>query len=486
MQGGGYADASYGPHRLAAKDTTLSRWRHGFESRWGCFNLSNCGPQTWPQIVGRVTREQTAQPAQSKSSQCAAGEISVVTRQGHPDFLDLPWHSPLTQWGDLTDRLVEVRRGHSRHVVRMVRYTERVYALKETQPERAEHEHRLLRRLEEQRLPAVRPIGVVTGRRDRDGGELGAVLITRYLDFSLPYQHLFRTLSATLFYERLLDAAVVLLSRLHLDGIYWGDMSLANLLFRRDAGALMAYLVDAETAELHPQLSDAMRNHDLELGAENLAAGLLDAQCAGWLDDRFDPFEIGRELIERYRRLWAELTHTEIVAADERWRINARIERLNELGFDVEELSIVRSGDGTRLRIRPIVVEEGHAHLRLRRLTGLEVQENQARTLLNALDAYGLVLEREAGGPLPEAVKAYRWLAERYEPVIEAIPERYRDRLDDAQMIYEFIQHRYERSTAAGRQMHNDEALVTFITDVLDTLPVERMLADERTLADGV
>ena len=24
------------PHRLEAKDTTLSRWRHGFESRWGC------------------------------------------------------------------------------------------------------------------------------------------------------------------------------------------------------------------------------------------------------------------------------------------------------------------------------------------------------------------------------------------------------------------------------------------------------------------
>ena len=24
------------PHRLVAEDTTLSRWRHGFEPRWGC------------------------------------------------------------------------------------------------------------------------------------------------------------------------------------------------------------------------------------------------------------------------------------------------------------------------------------------------------------------------------------------------------------------------------------------------------------------
>ncbi|WP_419840967.1 DUF4032 domain-containing protein [Candidatus Poriferisodalis sp.] len=422
-----------------------------------------------------MTLAQTAPAAPAEAASSVAG-LSVVTRQGHPDFLDLPWGRPLAEWGDHTERLVELRRGRSRHIVRMVRYGERVYALKETRPRLAQHEHRLLRHLEEERLPAVRPIGVVTGRHDGGGTELDSVLITRYLDFSLPYQHVFRTVSAPRLCDRLLDAAVVLLSRLHLEGVYWGDMSLANLLFRRDAGALMAYLVDAETTEHHPQLSDAMRSHDVELGAENIAAGLLDAQSAGWLDDQIDPLEIGRELVDRYRRLWAELTHEEIVSADERWRINARIERLNELGFDVEELEIVRSADGTRLRIRPVVVEEGHAHLRLRRLTGLEVQENQARTLLNALDAYGLVLERESGRPLPEAVKAYRWLAERYEPVIEAIPERYRDRLDDAQMIYEFIQHRYERSKAAGRQVDNEEALVTFVADVLETLPDERLL----------
>ena len=403
----------------------------------------------------------------------------MVTRQGHPDFLDLPWDRPLKHWDDLTDRVVRVRRGRSRHVVRMVRYEERVYALKETQYSLAQHEYRVLRHLENERLPAVRPVGVVTGRRTSDGTDLDSVLVTRYLDFSLPYQHVFRTTSANLLRDRLLDAAVVLLTRLHLEGIFWGDISLANLLFRRDAGALMAYLVDAETAECQPQLSDALREHDLEMGAENIAGGLYDAISGGLLEDRIDPLEVAEELADRYRRLWTELTREDVVSADERWRINARIERLNELGFDVEELSIVRSADGSRLRIRPIVVEEGHAHLRLRRLTGLEVQENQARTLLNALDAYGLVLEREAGRPLPEAVKAYRWLSERYEPVIEAIPDRYRDRLDNAQMIYEFIQHRYERSTAAGRQVHNDEALVTFVSEVLDNLPAEKTLTGE-------
>ncbi|WP_420621641.1 DUF4032 domain-containing protein [Candidatus Poriferisodalis sp.] len=405
-------------------------------------------------------------------------DLQIITRQGHPDFLDLPWEQPLELWSGTTDRLISVRRGLSRHVVRMVSYDGRVYALKETEQRLAEREYRVLRHLEDSRLPAVKAVGVVTGRRSRDGRDLKSMLITRFLDFALPYQHLFRTTATSLLRDRLLDAAVVLLSRLHLEGIYWGDISLANVLFRRDAGALMAYLVDAETAECRPSLSDELREHDLALGIENIAGGLYDAISEGLLEVDADPIEITDDLLDRYRWLWAELTREDDIAAHERWRIRQRIERLNAMGFDVEELSVVQSSDGSRLRIRPVVLEEGHAHLRLRRLTGLEVQENQARTLLNAVDAYGLALEREAGHVLPESVKAYRWLSERYEPVIAAIPDRYRDRLDDAQLIYEFIEHRFERSKAAGRQVENDEAMVTFVDEVLERLPRERTLID--------
>lgn len=410
--------------------------------------------------------------------------LEIITRQGHPDFLDLPWSQPLEQWAEVTERLIRVRRGLSRHVVRMVQYDGRVYALKEIERHLAEREYRVLRHLEESRLPAVKAVGIVSGRRDSDGAELKSVLITRFLDYALPYQHVFRTTAPTMLRERLLDAAAVLLSRLHLDGVYWGDISLANVLFRRDAGALMAYLVDAETAECRPSLSDEMRERDLDIGVENIAGGLYDAIAEGLLEPDADPIEIADELVDRYRWLWAELTREEDIAVHERWRIRERIDRLNGMGFDVEELSVVQSADGSRLRIRPVVLEEGHAHLRLRRLTGLEVQENQARVLLNALDAYGLQLEREAGRTLPEAIKAYRWLSERYEPVIEAIPARYRDRLDDAQLIYEFLEHRFERSKAIGRQVENDEAIVTFISDVLERLPPERTLIDHEGSTD--
>ena len=37
----------------------------------------------------------------------------------------------------------------------------------------------------------------------------------------------------------------MLLVRLHLVGFYWGDVSLSNTLFRRDADAYAAYVVDA-------------------------------------------------------------------------------------------------------------------------------------------------------------------------------------------------------------------------------------------------
>ncbi|MCP3855354.1 MAG: DUF4032 domain-containing protein [Actinomycetia bacterium] len=405
--------------------------------------------------------------------------LSILTRQGHPDFLDLPWDQLLEDWGDVTERLIRVRRGLSRHVVRMVQYDGRVYALKETEQRLAECEYRMLRHLEEGRLPAVRPVGVVNDRRDGAGEPLPSVLITRFLDFSLPYQYLFRTTSPVVLRDRLLDAAVVLLARLHLDGVFWGDISLANVLFKRDAGALMAYLVDAETAEHQPHLSDARREHDLAIGLENFAGGLYDAIEAGLLEPELDPAEITQDLAARYHNLWAELTREEEIGADERWRINERIECLNDMGFDVEELSVVQSPDGSRLWIRPVVVEEGHSHLRLRRLTGLEVQENQARTLLNALDAHGLYLEREVGHTLPEAIKAYRWLSERYEPVIDAIPSQFRDRLDDAELIHEFLEHRFAKSKAANRQVENDEAVVTFVAEVLERLPVEKTLIDQ-------
>src|SRR6202049_4598377 len=92
-------------------------------------------------------------------------------RTGHPDFLDLPWHLPLASWRH--DRLVDVPRGISRHVVRFVRYGEAIYALKELPRRLAEREYRLLAELDRLFIPVVEVAGLVTHRQAGGSGLRG-------------------------------------------------------------------------------------------------------------------------------------------------------------------------------------------------------------------------------------------------------------------------------------------------------------------------
>src|SRR5437879_96828 len=194
-----------------------------------------------------------------------AGLIAIHVREGHPDFIDLPWHLPLAEWANASERVVEMERGLSRHQVVFVEYGSGLYALKELPPALAEREYGLLRGMEDRRLPAVTAAGharaaVKGGEGDGEGGDGGegenGILITRFLDASLPYRTLFMNKGLERYRERLLDAMAGLLVRLHLAGFYWGDCSLSNTLFRRDAGELQAYAVDFETSEQHEKLSD--------------------------------------------------------------------------------------------------------------------------------------------------------------------------------------------------------------------------------------
>lgn len=406
-----------------------------------------------------------------------SGSISLVARGGHPDFLDLPWGTPLAEWDH--PRLVKMAHGVSRHVVRFVRYDDRVYALKETSEVAARAEYDILVDLQTDHLPTVEPVGVVTDSRPG-----GATLITRYLDFSLPYWYLLGREAPAILTERLLDAGVVLLVRLHLENVFWGDCSLSNTLFRRDAGAMMAYMVDAETSERSGPISDGLRRHDIEIAQENVVGGLLDLQTSGRVDEDVDPFAIADELGERYERLWNELTRVEVYGPDERWRIDKRIRHINDLGFDVEELSI--DADGSGLRIKPILVEEGHHCRELRRRTGLEVQENQARRLLADINNYRAWLERSSGRPTPAAVAAARWLADVYEPLVAAVPPELETRLEPAELFHHLLDHRYYLSERQGREVSNEEALADYVESVLTLQPSERQLeTDDAPPASG-
>jgi hypothetical protein len=380
-------------------------------------------------------------------------------------LLDLPWSTRLERWDD--PRLVDMVHGTSRHVVRFVADRGRVFALKETSEPDARREYGMLRRLTAEGLPAVQPTGVVTGRRAPSGEPLPSVLISRYLDFSLPYRYLFTQERRPDLSGLLIDAGVVLLVRLHLEGFFWGDCSLSNLLFRRDAGALMAYLVDAETAERRDELPDGMRASDVDIARENIAGGLLDLQASGDLGPEIDVVEVADQFERRYRALWDELTGTDELSLDDRHLIDRRIRRLNDLGFDVDELLVEHDPEGYRLRVHPVLVEEGHHARELRRLTGLEVQENQARRLLNDIAAFGAAISRESDAEVPQAVVASRWLAEVYEPVTARIPSALRGRLEPAELFHELLEHRYYMSERAGGEVSVDEALRSYLDSVL-------------------
>ena len=122
--------------------------------------------------------------------------------------------------------------------MRFVRLGGSVYAVKEVGEQIALREYGLLRQLERRDLPAVEAVGVLSGRVDDDGEPLDPALITRHLQFSLPYRALFSSTLRPDTAGRLLDALAALLVRMHTAGFYWGDCSLSNTLFRRDAGRL--------------------------------------------------------------------------------------------------------------------------------------------------------------------------------------------------------------------------------------------------------
>lgn len=375
-----------------------------------------------------------------------------------PDFLDLPWHLPLTAWEGACDRLERLPRGESRHPVVFVSYEDATYALKEMEPGQAEHEYQLLRSMSERALPVVVPIGHLSV----DSGSPRTVLITRFLDHSIPYHSLFLQSSLSRYRDHLLDALASLLVQLHLSHVFWGDCSLFNTLFVRDAGALQAYLVDAETSQVLPTLGDGLRQHDLELMEENVTGGLLDLVALGALPEDFPAHELAKDIRRRYDNLWVEVNRVELVGPDERFKITERVRALNKLGFSVGELALSRAGDVDRLELRVQVTDRSFHRRLLHSLTGLEVQEQQALLMVNEIRELRAELGRSRGRSLSLGAAAYTWLEERYLPAVRAFaamapgiepPERY----------CHLLEYKWLASEAAQRDIGHQAALEGFV-----------------------
>ena len=392
-----------------------------------------------------------------------------------PELAFLPWEIPLEQWSD--ELVVALPRGISRHIVRFVRINGRVYAVKEIEQYYASREYALLHELLGRDVPTVSPVAVISERMNRDGEPLPSALITEHLKFSLPYRALFSSSLRLDTASRLLDALAVLLVQLHLAGFSWNDCSLSNTLFRRDAGAFAAYLVDAETGELHEKLSDGQRAYDLETAATNVAGELLDLQAGGRLHEGIDPIEVGISLPKRYEKLWNELKRTLVISRADRFELEAQIRRLNDLGFDVAELQVTTGQEKDQVVVTPKVVDPGHHMRRLLRLTGIDAEEQQARRLLNDLDSYRYKIE---SGPDDEEFAAHRWVNDRFEKVMEKVPYDMRRKLEPAQIFHEVLEHRWFMSEHAGSSVKFEDSVNDYIKNVLSKKPDEQSVLGAR------
>jgi hypothetical protein len=378
----------------------------------------------------------------------------------------LPWNQPLEQWPE--DPALAEKRGISRHVVRLIRVNDKpdseIYAVKETVSEFANREYAALRELRRLQAPSVDPIAVVEGRKDINGEELPCVLATRFLPYSLPYRVVLSGALSSHDILNMANALALLLVRLHLLGFWWGDCSLSNTLFRRDADGFAAYLVDAETGEFQKTLSDGQREHDLEIAHFNVAAELEDLALSGVLYPGMDPVRASDTVMKRYRRLWAALRDPQSLDPTDRRAVERAMRQLHDLGFAVEEVSIAIDGDNKVLNFQPKLVAAGYHTNRLRELMGLETEELQAKRILASFDRYRA---REGSASATVNETAFKWLTEVFNPIVNSVPAEHLGRVEPAQLFHEVLEHRWYLSEAAGHDVGLDFACESYISGVL-------------------
>jgi len=379
---------------------------------------------------------------------------------------NLPWDIPLEEWPE--DPTLAAQRGISRHIVRLVRSTSdpesEIYAVKETVPEFAHREYEALRELGHRGAPSVAQIAVVDGRTARDGSELPCAIVTRFLPYSLPYRVL---LSGTVTQHEVINMAnalAYLLVRLHLLGFWWGDCSLSNALFRRDAEGFVAYLVDAETGEFQKRLSDGQREHDLDIVRFNVAAELEDLKLSGVLFPGMDPVRASESVIKRYRRIWSALSEPQLLPANDRHAVERAMRSLQDLGFAVEEVDLQVQGDAGTLKFTPKLVAPNYHSHRLKELMGLDVEELQAKRILASFDRFR---SREIGKTPDKYEAAQRWLNEVFFKVVNSVPESMRGRIEDAQFFHEVLEHRWYLGEKAGHDLGLERATEDYIAAVL-------------------
>lgn len=358
--------------------------------------------------------------------------------------------------------------GIHRHPVVFLSHEEGVYAIKELPLRYAVKEFEALRALEERSTRSARPVGLV--KRDWLDAHIegsGAV-ITRFVDHAFPYRELVTGTGFGQRRDQVRDALAGLMVELHLAGCFWGDCSLSNALYRYDAGAIEAVMIDAETATLHDELSDGQREHDLEILIENLAGDMSDlsASFGSGLDEADIMF--GQDVAAKYLKLWGELSEDLVIKPGESYQIRERIARLNDLGFSVDDVDLDPVADGHLVRMHARVGGRTFHSQRLREMAGIDASENQARQILSDLN-YHLSRGEDMTRSL-KSVGVMKWRLGVFEPMIAEISEVFGG--DPIQGFCDLLHFRIGLARKRGQDIPNKEALDSWRESGMPGFPV--------------
>jgi tRNA A-37 threonylcarbamoyl transferase component Bud32 len=387
--------------------------------------------------------------------------------QSAPDFGNLPWELPVSTWTIDLVPMEDVQRGISRHPVVFIRFGEELFAIKELPEQTARTEFDLLSQIHKTGLPSVKPAGYALITRD---GREYSVLFTHYLESSVPYRALFINKEMDQYQIHLLDAVSELLVQLHSNGFYWGDCSLSNVLFRRDAGALQAYLVDAETCEFHlPPLSPMLRYHDLEIVEENIFGELTDLQMNDELSEGYPVEKIGVYIQQAYRNLWEELNREVVFSQNESFRIEERIRAINSLGFSVKDIELKKVEAGNQLKLRVFVSDRNFHRNQLFEITGLKGEERQAQQILNEINEIRAnMVQSDSENSSMIAVTNY-WMKNIYCPVVEKLLSIVdsKAKTDDDRVLLELYCQVLEHKWYLSERMQHDVGHQTAVDDYI-------------------
>ncbi len=386
------------------------------------------------------------------------GTPTLQIRPGNPDFLDLPWEAPISDWSH--DRLVTMPVGVHRHPVEFVAYDEGIYAIKEMPVRIAVKEYTVLVALQERTHRAAIPAGLITRTWLDPHDESSGAVVTRFVEHSFPYRRLVSGLGFGDRRSQMLDAVAGLLVELHIAGCFWGDCSLSNVLYRFDAGGIEAVMIDAETSELHPSLSTGQRMHDLEIMKENLAGEMSDIAAMNEAELADADLGLGVDIARRYDGLWSEITEPLVIEKNEAYKIRERIARINDIGFSVHDIEIEPTDAGDVVTMTTRVGGRTFNTDRLRELTGIEASENQARLILGDLNYY--LAKHGDVSPTGKSVGTFKWLTNSYEPIVKLISEQWHGE-DPAQGYCDFLNHRRNLATARGEDVANEEAFESWV-----------------------